>query len=322
MTENRQRPVPADLEGVRADRAVAQMFELSRNAVRTLIDDGAVLIDGSAAVPAQRLAAGQIVTATIPEPPPRLEPAPVPFDVVYLDDDVLVVDKPAGLVVHPGAGTTAPTLVAGVVHRFPDQAGLEAERWGLVHRLDRDTSGLLVVARTSTAFRALQTALRARSVARTYLALVEGVPDSARGTIDAPLGRDPHQPTKVAVLRDGRVARTHFRRVAGWPSTTLLEVRLETGRTHQIRVHLASIGHPVIGDSAYGGRRRAHPADAGRQWLHAARLEFAHPTTGVAVCAVSPPPPDLTASLDGLGVPETGAIPSWQELLGTTTPSP
>ncbi len=307
--------VPDELDGVRADRVVAVMFDLSRAAARRAIDQGAVRVEGRILTPAERLAAGQEVAADLPETAPALVATPVPFDVGYADDDVLVVEKPPGIVVHPGAGTTAPTLVAGLVHRFPELMDLEAQRWGLVHRLDRDTSGLLLVARTVAAFTALQSALKERRISRRYLALVDGTPASAKGTIDAPLGRDPHHPTKVAVLRGGRPARTHYRRLATWPAATLLEVDLDTGRTHQIRVHMASIGHPVVGDTAYGGRRGRSPGDPGRQWLHAARLEFAHPATAVPVVVASPPWPDLAESLARLGPPESGALPTWDRHL-------
>lgn len=201
------------------------------------------------------------------------------------------------------------TLVEGLVHRYPELGELADHRWGLVHRLDRDTSGLLVVGRSAAAFQTLQEALRVRAVGRTYLALVAGAPDGARGTIDAPIGRDPHQPTRMAVLAAGRPSRTHFRRLASWDDATLLEVRLETGRTHQIRVHFASIGHPVVGDRTYGGRRATHRADPGRQWLHATRLQFVHPVSGDPIDVVSEIPPDLRSTLEALGPPDAGELP-------------
>ncbi len=303
--------VPADLDGVRADRAVAVIFDVTRAVARRLVETGDVHDAGRTLTPAQRLTAGTVLTATLPEPQPALVPAAVAFGVVFEDEAVIVVAKPAGLVVHPGAGTPEPTLVAGLVHRFPDLAGLEQHRWGLVHRLDRDTSGLLVVARSVSAFDRLQEELRLRRIERSYLALVEGTPDGGRGTVDAPIGRDPHHPTRMALVRDGRPARTHFRRLAAWSDATLLDVQLETGRTHQIRVHLASIGHPVVGDRMYGGRRGRHRADAGRQWLHAARLAFAHPVDGRSIEVTSSPPEDLRAAIAGLGEPDAGAVPDW-----------
>ncbi|NIT98487.1 MAG: RluA family pseudouridine synthase, partial [Actinobacteria bacterium] len=202
----------------------------------------------------------------------------------------------------------------------PDLAGLEKYRWGLVHRLDRDTSGLLLVARSAATFELLQEELRLRRIERTYLALVEGIPEGGRGTVDAPIGRDPHHPTRMALVGDGRPARTHFRRIAAWRDAALLEVHLETGRTHQIRVHLASIGHPVVGDRAYGGRRGRHRGDPGRQWLHASRLVFGHPVDGRSVQVSSTPPDDLRAGIAALAEPEIGAVPDWGGSQGRRQP--
>lgn len=291
MTNRRDLTVPAELDGVRADKVVAVLCEVSRAEARRAIDAGRVRSQGEPLAASQALAGGQQVVVELAEPEAALVPVSVPFDVAYEDGWVVVVDKPAGLVVHPGAGTTGPTLVAGLVHRYPELAGLESHRWGLVHRLDKDTSGLLLVARTAEGHRTLQADLKARRIARTYLALVRGVPDSPRGTIDAPLGRDPHRPTRVALVRDGREARTHYSRMAAWDDATLLEVALETGRTHQIRVHLASIGHPLVGDPVYGHRRPAMGLT--RPFLHAAELAFDHPDGRGRVAFSSPLAADL-----------------------------
>ena len=313
--------VPSELDGERTDRVVAALFELTRSEARRLVESGEVTVEGRVAVAAERLAVGMRVAARLPEAPSHLVSQPVPFDVVWEDPDVLVVSKPAGIVVHPGAGVAKPTLVAGLVERYPELAGLADHRWGLVHRLDRDTSGVLLVARTATARERLQGELRRRRITRTYAALVAGTPAAVRGTVDAPIGRDPRSPTRMAVIGEGRPARTHYRRLAAWRDAALLEVTLETGRTHQIRVHLASIGLPVVGDRTYGPRGRRHRADPGRQWLHALRLEAAHPTSlGVRIVAEAPPPGELTAAIASLGPPDVGELPEW--LARTSPPQP
>jgi 23S rRNA pseudouridine1911/1915/1917 synthase len=221
---------------------------------------------------------------------------------VWEDADVVVVDKPPGLVVHPGAGQGEGTLVNGLLARHPELAGVgEAHRPGIVHRLDRDTSGLLVVALTPAAYTALVIALGERRVERRYAALVWGVPEAPRGVIDAPIGRSPRQPTRQAVVAGGRPARTRYEMRVRYDQPAdlaLLGCRLETGRTHQIRVHLASIGHPVVGDREYGGQRDA--LSVPRVFLHAEHLAFDHPVTGEALAFDSPLPPDLAAVLAGL----------------------
>jgi 23S rRNA pseudouridine1911/1915/1917 synthase len=266
----------------------------SRAHAQRLIEDGAVLVDGVAVPKRHRLTDGEVVTVTEPEtgPPPEVA-APAEFAVPYQDEHLLVVDKPAGVVVHPSRGHHTGTLsqaLEGVA------GGGDEDRAGIVHRLDRDTSGLLVVARSAEAHRRLKAALQGRDITREYLALVEGRPPARSGTIDAPIGRDRRIRTRMSTETDDpRDAVTHFEIERALPATTLLRVRLETGRTHQIRAHLLAIGHPVAGDPEYG---TAGVLGLERQFLHAARLAFAHPFTGAAVDVSSPLPADLTAALD------------------------
>jgi 23S rRNA pseudouridine1911/1915/1917 synthase len=298
------------LSGERADKILASVAGISRSAARALCDLGSVTVDGRVVAASDRVT-GTVMGAAIPERGGLLVPDPsVPFTVLHADPDLLVVDKPAGVVVHPGAGTITGTLAAGLVARYPDLAALPADaRWGIVHRLDKDTSGLLLVARSPLAFEELQHQLRQRRIGRVYLALVEGMFDNATGTIEAPIGRHPTHPTRRAVVQGGKPARTHYRRLAAWKTAgvSLLEVRLETGRTHQIRVHLSAIGHPIVGDATYG--RSSQPGDPGRTWLHAIELSFAHPMSGEEVVVHSPLPSDLAATLGTLGPPASGAVP-------------
>jgi 23S rRNA pseudouridine1911/1915/1917 synthase len=247
--------------------------------------------------PAHRVRAGERVRVEIPPPAPAaLTPEPIPLAVVFEDADLLVVDKPAGLPVHPGAGRATGTLVHAVLAHCPDLPGIGGrERPGIVHRLDKDTSGLLVVAKTEAALRALQAQIQSREVRREYLALVWGRVARAEGTIDAPIGRDPRHRTRMAVVPAGRRAVTGYRVVERFDDATLLELRLETGRTHQIRVHCASIGHPVVGDPTYG--RRPNAWGLRRQALHAHRLAFAHPGSGVALSFTSALPGDIAGAL-------------------------
>jgi 23S rRNA pseudouridine1911/1915/1917 synthase len=297
--------VPIDLAGERTDRIVAVVAGLSRAAARDLIDQGLVTIEGRAVEAKQRLAEGVEMDIEIP-PSSGLQPENIPLVIRYEDDQVAVIDKPAGLVVHPGAGRTTGTLAAGLLARWPQLEGIgQTDRWGIVHRLDREVSGLLVIALTGRAYEALIDSLARRSVTRDYLALVWGALDASTGTIDAPLGRDPRSPARMSVQVEGRPSRTHYRRIAYWSRAELsmLEVSLETGRTHQIRVHLSSMKHPVIGDRVYG---RPGPADVDprRVWLHANHLEFDHPVTDERISVDSPLPKDLQASLDVLGPPD------------------
>jgi 23S rRNA pseudouridine1911/1915/1917 synthase len=299
--------VPALLAGVRVDRAVAMVADVSRGLATQLIADGRVLVDGSpVSVGRAVLREGAIVTITLP--PNRdeavgAEPG-VRFEVVFADDALAVVDKPAGLVVHPGAGHDEGTLVGGLLARFPDLAQLVAtgvcppDRPGIVHRLDKGTSGLLAVARTEEAFRALVDQLATRTMERRYLALVEGEVAEERGEVEAPIGRSTRTPTKMAVTASGKPARTSYtvlERRGGERPTTLLELALQSGRTHQIRVHMAAVGHPVVGDARYGAPDKR--LGSGRFFLHAFKLAFSHPTTGARIESTSPLPEDLSTFL-------------------------
>jgi 23S rRNA pseudouridine1911/1915/1917 synthase len=286
------RATPDD-EGTRLDAFLAGPLG-SRARAQRLIAAGAVLVDGEPAPKRHLVTAGQLVTVDEPEEAPAADLPDAPYAVPYADEHLLVIDKPAGVVVHPARGHRAGTLAQALA--VIAAGGEDAARAGIVHRLDRDTSGLLVVARSEEAHRALRAALQARAITREYLVLVEGRPPARTGTIDAPLGRDRRVRTRMSTDTDvPREAVTHFEIERALPRTTLLRVRLETGRTHQIRAHLQAIGHPVVGDPEYGTPGRL---GLERQFLHATRLAFAHPVTGEPVDVSSPLPPDLQAALD------------------------
>lgn len=296
--------VPDELAGERVDLVVARLGGISRSAARLLVDSGGVLVDGSPATAKERLAPGAVVEFDPPPPPAALAAEPVAFGVIYEDDDMAVVDKPAGIVTHPGAGTPGGTLAGGILHRWPKVRGVgEDDRWGIVHRLDRDTSGALLVALSLEAYAGLREALRERRVTRRYLALVHGTPVASTGTIDAPIGSDSRRRGRRRVNRDGRPAVTHYRLLASAGGMSLLEVKLETGRTHQIRVHLASVDLPVAGDRLYG-----RPVGSPRQFLHAASITFDHPLSGESLTVASPLPDDLAEVLAGLGLDEAPGI--------------
>ena len=284
-------------EGARLDVFLAACGELpSRSAAGRLIDEGAVTVDGAARARSWRVSAGEVVEL---EPPAEQasRPGAVPFDVVYEDGDLMVVDKPAGVVVHPAPGHRGPTLADALRGRAA--GGADPARAGIVHRLDRDTSGLMLVAKSDEVHAALQRMIRRREVRREYLALVSGAPDSESGTIDSPLGRDRVQRTVHSTRTDRpRDAVTHFRVIERFSRTALLEITLETGRTHQIRAHLAAIGHPVCGDTQYGGADCGRRLALGRQFLHSHRLMFRHPVTREPVICESKPPVDLRPILD------------------------
>jgi 23S rRNA pseudouridine1911/1915/1917 synthase len=286
--------VPPESGGMRLDRFVAGREDVgSRSGAERLIEAGLVLVDGAVRPKSHRLGVGSVVSLPEPDPPPAAEPpAGMGVPLAYADPYLVVVDKPAGLLVHPVPGHSGPTLVdalRGVA------AGGDEARPGIVHRLDRDTSGLLLVARDGRIHARLQNQLRRRRIGRTYVALVRGRPRSRRGRIEAPIGRDRREPTRMSLDTDhGRDAVTEFELVEALPGRSLLQVTLETGRTHQIRVHLAAIGTPVIGDPVYG-----HGPELGleRQFLHAAQLRLVHPATGDPLEVHSELPPDLAAAL-------------------------
>lgn len=299
--------VPAALAGERLDRLVALLADLTRSEASSLLAAGGVTLNGEpAAKGSARVATGDRLHIDAPDRAAQLLPEADPgvgFTVVHADPHVVVVDKPAGLVVHPGAGNPAGTLVNGLLARFPDVAGVggDPDRPGIVHRLDKGTSGLLVVARTPQAYEGLVAMLTERRVERRYRTLVWGHPDADRGIVDAPIGRSDREPTKMAVTAAGRGARTGYEVVGTYTSPAdlaQLVCTLETGRTHQIRVHLAAIGHPVVGDERYGPSHRE--VALARPFLHAAELAFCHPVTGEQLRFTSRLPADLEAVLVGL----------------------
>jgi 23S rRNA pseudouridine1911/1915/1917 synthase len=301
-TDHRQLPVPAGLDGLRLDAAVARLFGLSRSAAADLVDGGAVVIDGVRRDRAHRVGTGAWLHVDLPkaDEPPAPAPVPVPgLLVVYEDDDVLVVDKPVGVAAHPSPGWTGPTVIAGLAaagHQVATSGA--AERQGVVHRLDVGTSGLMVVAKSERAYSGLKAAFRGRDVDKGYHALVQGLPDPLRGTVDAPIDRHPTAAFRFAVVSGGKPSVTHYDTLEAFPAASLLAVVLETGRTHQIRVHMAALRHPCVGDTTYG----ADPVLAARlgltrQWLHAVRLGFDHPADGRRMTFTSEYPPDLAHAL-------------------------
>lgn len=291
--------VSADRAGHRLDVVVADAAGVSRTRAGDLVDAGAVRVDGRAQRKSYRLASGEVVE--ISEPAVAAVPAPeAEIDVAYEDDDLLVVSKPSGLVVHRAAGVRGGTLVdALIASGRPLAVRAGEDRPGIVHRLDRDVSGLLVVAKTDEAHEALAGAMRRREIERSYIALVHGTPSVDRGKIDAPIGRNPRHRTRMAVLPEGRSSVTWFAVTERFADLSVLDVRLETGRTHQIRTHLASIGHPIVGDRAYG-RDPAAAKKLGlrRPFLHAYRLAFDHPLTGRRIDVQSRLPADLEGALE------------------------
>ncbi|MCC7353788.1 MAG: RluA family pseudouridine synthase, partial [Anaerolineae bacterium] len=265
--------------------------------VQRLLDGGFITVNGALPKASHQIKAGDYIQVRFPPPvPSTVQPEPIPLRVVYEDSDLLVIDKPAGMVVHPAPGHKAGTLVAAVLAHAPDLAGIGGtQRPGIVHRLDKDTSGLILVAKNDAAYRYLQDQFKSRSVHKVYLALLEGTPPTERGRVEAPIGRDPRHRQRMAVTMGGREAVTEYRLVTRYAGYTLVAAEPKTGRTHQIRVHFSWLGHPVVGDAVYG--RRASALDCPRQFLHAHRLGFRLPSNGSHVEFESPLPVDLLAVL-------------------------
>jgi 23S rRNA pseudouridine1911/1915/1917 synthase len=295
---------PPSARGQRLDRFLTSADPaLSRSRVQSLIDEGRVTVGGAVAHKALKLKGGEAIAWEVPAPvAAELLPEALPITIVFEDKDLLVVDKAAGMVVHPGAGHSGGTLANAVLHRVKDLGGVGgALRPGLVHRLDKDTSGLLVIAKHDAALTALQAAFKARDVEKTYLALVAGTLKAEAGTFDTLYGRHPRQRQKFSSkVKTGKQAVTHWRRLEQFRSAAYVQVQLETGRTHQIRVHFADAGHPLLGDAIYGGAKKGEGIIA-RQALHAFRLAFAHPRTGKRLSFESKPPADFAAALKALG---------------------
>jgi 23S rRNA pseudouridine1911/1915/1917 synthase len=300
--DRRLLPVPDGLAGMRLDQAISRMFGLSRTIAASLVDSGDVLVDGVVRPKSERLGAGSWLEVTLPPPPqPHIEAAALvdSLRVVYSDDDIVVVDKPVGVAAHPSPGWTGPTVTGGLAalgHTIATSGA--AERQGVVHRLDVGTTGLMVVAKSESAYSLLKRAFKAREVDKVYHAVVQGHLDPLRGTVDAPIDRHPTQDYKWAVVSGGRESITLYDTLEAFPGASLLEIHLETGRTHQIRVHMSAVRHPCVGDLTYG----ADPTMAARlgltrQWLHANSLSFVHPGTDEVVRFDSDYPPDLAHAL-------------------------
>ncbi|MGH3829934.1 MAG: RluA family pseudouridine synthase [Pseudonocardiaceae bacterium] len=305
MSELRRLSVPEGLEGMRVDAGLARLLGLSRTAVAGLTEAGAVLVDGAPVGKSDRLSAGSLLEVTLPDPPRPAAVTPEPVTrlrVLHDDADLVVVDKPVGVAAHSSPGWTGPTVLGGLA-----AAGIQvatsgpAERQGVVHRLDVGTSGLMAVAKSERGYTALKRAFRDRTVAKHYRALVQGHPDPTRGTIDAPIDRHPKHDWRFAVVAGGKPSVTHYEVIEAFPAASLCDVTLETGRTHQIRVHFAALRHPCCGDLTYGADPTlAQRLGLDRQWLHAARLGFPHPADDRWVEFTSPDPEDLRHALDCL----------------------
>jgi 23S rRNA pseudouridine1911/1915/1917 synthase len=307
MTEQRAVLVPDGLDGERVDAAIARLFGVSRTKAAELAADGHVVSAGQTVAKSHRVTAGDLLEVSLPAAPtsPSLQviAEPVPgMKIIHDDDDIVVVDKPVGVAAHASVGWTGPTVVGGLAaagYRISTSGA--SERQGVVSRLDVGTSGLMVVAKSEYAYSRLKQAFRTRTVDKTYHALVQGLPDPVVGTIDAPIGRHPGHDYKFAVLESGRASVTHYEVIEAFRAASLLEIHLETGRTHQIRVHFAALHHPCVGDLTYGADPvLAKRVGLERQWLHAVGLGFEHPGSGEWVTFESPYPEDLRIALDRL----------------------
>jgi 23S rRNA pseudouridine1911/1915/1917 synthase len=295
--------VPDGLAGERLDAALSRLFGLSRTKAVELIESGQVHVDGSPAVKSARVSGGVMLDVELPPPPGEITVVPQTVDnlrIVYDDDEIVVVDKPVGVAAHPSPGWTGPTVIGHLAGAgFNISTSGAAERKGIVHRLDVGTSGLMVVAKTEYSYTVLKRAFKERTVRKIYHALVQGHPDPFTGTVDAPIDRHPHHDYKFGVVAGGKPSVTHYETLEAFRFATLLEIVLETGRTHQIRVHLSAIGHPCCGDLTYGADPvLAERLQLTRQWLHAMRLGFTHPGTGEYVEFTSEYPADLDHALD------------------------
>lgn len=310
MSEFRTLPVPDGLDGMRVDAGLAKLLGLSRTVVAFLTDSGDVVVDGVCAAKSDRLVAGAFLEVTLPPAEQPVEVAAVPVEgmtILHQDDDLVVVDKPLGVAVHPSPGWEGPTVLAGLAAAGVRMATSgAAERQGVVHRLDVGTTGAMVLAKSERAYSALKRAFKERTVDKRYHALVQGHPDPSKGTIDAPIDRHPRHDYKFAVVSDGRASVTHYEMVEAFRAASLLDVKLETGRTHQIRVHFAAVRHPCVGDLTYGADPTlADKLGITRQWLHARALGFAHPADGRWVSFESAYPADLRGALDVLREQDT-----------------
>jgi 23S rRNA pseudouridine1911/1915/1917 synthase len=302
--DSRSLPVPDGLDGARVDAALAKMLGFSRTFAADVADAGGVTMDGKILGKSDRLRAGAWLDVSwAPKEEPRVIPVAVPdLGIVFDDDDIVVVDKPAGVAAHPSLGWDGPTVLGALAaagYRIATTGA--AERQGVVHRLDVGTSGLMVVAKSESAYTSLKRAFKEREVDKIYHTVVQGHPDPLAGTIDAPIGRHPSHSWKFAVTPDGKDSITHYETLEAFPGASLLEIHLETGRTHQIRVHMAAHRHPCVGDPLYGGDpTMSARLGLTRQWLHAHELSFSHPATGEWVTFRSEYPPDLSHALETL----------------------
>ncbi|WP_433509897.1 RluA family pseudouridine synthase [Nonomuraea sp. CA-143628] len=305
MTDQRSLPVPDGLEGERLDAAISRLFGFSRTRAAELIVAGEVLVDGHAPAKSDRVHAGAWLDVTLPPPvtPPMPVAEPVPgMSIVYEDDDIVVVNKPIGVAAHPTVGWTGPTVIGGLLgagHTIATSGA--AERQGIVHRLDANTTGAMVVAKSEHAYSHLKRAFKERTVDKRYHALVQGHPDPFRGTVDAPIDRHPSGDGRFAVVAGGKPSVTHYDTIEAFRAASLLDIKLETGRTHQIRVHMSALRHPCVGDLMYG----ADPTLAARlgitrQWLHAVSLGFEHPSSGEWLTFTTDYPADLQRALDAV----------------------